>query len=71
MISQSRIIQQLLKLIQLIAFDDFKYIYIILVFYSLDKYCQFIFMISKEGQIYFFNLKLKYIYIFVYLYVYT
>lgn len=28
MISRSRIIQQLLKLIQLIAFDDFKYIYI-------------------------------------------
>lgn len=48
MISRSRIIQQLLKLIQLIAFDDFKYIYIILVFYSLDKYCQFIFMIYQK-----------------------
>lgn len=39
MISRSRIIQQLLKLIQLIAFDDFQYKYKILVFYSLNKYC--------------------------------
>lgn len=31
MISRSRIIQQLLKLIQLIAFDDFKYKYKICV----------------------------------------